>query len=707
MKTAQLHKLFHPRSIAIVGASRSKRKVGGIVLNNLLSERYPGRIYAINPNATQVQKQKSYDTVLELPEIVDIAVLTVPSQFIEEAVSECGQKGVKNIIVVSSGYSESGKDGVIKEFHLKKLINQYQLNLLGPNCLGLINARNNLNLSFANNPKKFSRGKISMISQSGAIGTAFLDWSATNNIEVSKFISLGNKAGLDELDFLNYLEQDKETEVILMYLENFADGRKFYELAKLITRKKPLVILKPGKNEAAEKAMSAHTGALATSDKVVDQALKDSGCIRVDSIEELFNITKLLAWQPVLKSNHVTVITNAGGVAIDAIDQLGENGLEVTSLPASLQSQLSKILKPAASTHNPVDLLGDALAQDYKAALEKVVKSTSTDCILVLLTPQLMTQSLQTAKYVNEIADKYKKVVLASFIGGEKVNVAQAFLTKEKLPHFAFSNDAATVLGKVWSWRKFVGSSTTSRLYYPTIVNPQLKASEGEMLDEKTAKKLFDKYEVKYLKSNIFENVREIRLKESKIKFPVVLKLVSPQLVHKTDIKAVRLPIYRKSELFQAAKELEAIALKKDLKDFKFEIQPFVFQKLELILGINKDPDQILTVANEQIVSSRGFGHIMLLGAGGIYTEVLDDSVLKLLPVNRADALEMLKSIKIGKVLFGARRQHYNYSALLKMMVNLSKLVEKNSNIKSLDINPVFVTENDAYAVDIKIFLQG
>lgn len=706
MNTAQIHKIFNPRSIAIIGASRSKKKVGGIILNNLLRERYNARVYVVNPNAVQVQKQKSYDTILEIPEVVDVAVITVPSQFVEDSILECGQKGVKNVIVVSSGYSESGAEGVVREFRLKELIDKYQLNLLGPNCLGLINARTNLNLSFANNPRKYSRGKISMISQSGAIGTAFLDWSSTNNIEVSKFISLGNKAGLDELDFLNYLEQDKDTEIILMYLENFTDGRKFYELAKLITRKKPLVILKPGKTEASEKAMAAHTGALATSDRIVNQALKDSGCIRVDSIEELFNITKLLAWQPTLKGNRVTIITNAGGVAIDAIDQLGEHGLEVSKLPASLQSQLASILKANASTHNPVDLLGDALAQDYKLALEKIVRSNSTDCIFILLTPQLMTESLQTAKFVNEIADKYKKVVLASFLGGAKVNVAQAFLTKEKLPHFAFANDAATVLGKIWNWRKFMQKTTSSRLYYPTIVNPQLKAQTGELLDVKTTKKLLDKYEVKYLKSNIFETIREIRLQESKIKFPLVLKLVSPQLVHKTEIKAVRLPIYRKNELFQAAKELEATAKKAKLESFKFEIQPFVFQKLELILGINKDPDKLQKIGSKEVIASKGFGHIMLLGAGGIYTEALDDTALKLLPVNRADALEMLKSVKIGKAVFGARRQHYNYPALLKMMVNLSKLIERNSNIKSLDINPVFVTENDVYAVDIKIFLE-
>lgn len=707
MKTAHIDKFFNPLSIAVIGASRSRKKVGGIVLANLLKNKYPGRIYAVNPNAMQVQKLQAFDSVMQIPQVVDIAVIAVPSDAVEEIVEDCGQKGIKNIIVISAGYAEAGKKGLQKELALRKLIDKYQLNLLGPNCLGVINARNNLNLSFASNPQKFSRGKVSFISQSGAIGTAFLDWSKSNNLEVSKFISLGNKAGLNELDFLNYLSQDKDTDIILLYLENFADGRKFYELAKLISARKPLVVLKPGKTESTSNAIAAHTGSLATNDRIIDQALKDSGCIRVDSIEELFNITKLLAWQPVLKGNNVTVITNAGGVAVETIDQLESNGLAVNQIPQDLQTKLAKVLKPSASTRNPIDLLGDALAREYKDALEHIVKSSSTDCVFVLLTPQMMTESLQTARFVNEVADENKKVVVASFVGGEKVNLAAAFLTKEKLPHFSFPNDAARVLGQVWSWRKSVGSSPNSRLNYPTIINPALKVSKkGEMLPEKETKKLLRKYDIKYLRSNIFKSIREIRLSESKISYPLVVKLTHPELAHKTDIKAVRLPIYHRSELYKALRELDAIARKKNLSDYKFELQPFIFEKLELILGINKDPDSIIALDGESYKQSSGFGHVMLLGAGGIYTEVLEDSTLKLLPVNRANALAMLKSIKTGKILFGARGRRYNYGALLKLMVNLSKLIERNYNIRSLDINPVFVTETDAYAVDVKIFVD-
>ncbi len=704
--SAHLLKFFNPKSIAVIGASRSKRKVGGVILRNLLSSHFPARVYVVNPNSVQVQKQKSYDTIMEVPEIVDTAIITIPSQFVEDVVEECGQKGVKNVIVISSGYSESGKDGLGRELRLKDLAHKYQINLLGPNCLGIIDARNNLNLSFASNPKRYSNGKVSMISQSGAIGTAFLDWANTNNLEVSKFISLGNKAGLNELDFLKYLEQDKDSEIILMYLENFSDGRQFFELAKKITRKKPIIVLKPGKTEASEVAMTAHTGSLASSDKIVDQALKDSGCIRVDSIEELFNITKILTWQPVLRGNQVVVLTNAGGVAIDAIDQLSQNGLEITNLPESLQTSLSKAMKSGSSTKNPIDLLGDALASDYKEALEKVVKSRTVNCVLVLLTPQFMTESLQTARYINDIADKHNKVVVASFLGGEKVKVAQAFLTKEKIPHFQFANDASVLLGKIWGWRKFLKKTISSRLNYPTIINPTLKVKKGEILDEKTTKKLLDKFDINYLKSSVFENFRAITLSEKNIKFPLVLKLVSPKLIHKTELKAVRLPIYKKSELFQNARELDAIAKKENLDDYKFEIQPFVFQKLEMILGINRDKDTIQKVGDREILKSKGFGHVLLLGAGGIYTEILEDSSLKFLPINRIEAMEMLESLKISKALFGARGRKYDTKGLLKMIANLSRLVEHNSNIKAIDMNPVFVTEDDVYAVDVKIFVE-
>ena len=705
MNAQNIKKLFSPRSVAIIGASRSTKKVGGIILNNLLKAKFSGKIYAINPNTTSVQKHTTYDSVAELPEIVDVAVIAIPSAYVQEAVEECAQKGVKNIIIISAGFMESGGDGPKRELELRKIVEKYKLNLLGPNCLGIINARNNLNLSFANSPKRYSKGKISMISQSGAIGTAFLDWTQSNNIEISKFISLGNKAGLSENEFIEYFRDDKETEIILLYIENFSDGRRFYELAKSITPEKPIVVLKPGKSEDTQKAMEAHTGSLASSDKIIERALEDSGCIRVEAIEELFNITKLLDWQPVPKGNNVTIITNAGGVGIDTIDQLSQNGLDVKALPDKVQAELAKHLKPEASTHNPIDLLGDALAQDYKLALKKIVKDKSIDSIFVLLTPQLMTESLLTAKYVNEIADKSKKLVMASFLGGDKVKIAKAFLTKEKLPHYEFTNDAASVLGKIWKWQKSIKTISKPKLYYPSILNSSLIAKKGEMLDEKTTLSLLKKFGISYIESKIYINSKEVRDSKN-IHFPVVLKLVAPALVHKTEFNAVRLPIYTQTELNRHLRDLDDIARKNDLKDTSFEIQPFIFNKIELILGISKDKASAIQVGKTEMLLSKGFGHTILVGTGGIYTEVIDDTALKLLPIDRTAALDMLKTVKVGKILFGERKRHFNYKAVLSLMVNLSKMIEKNSNITSLDINPVFVTEHDAYAVDVKIFVD-
>lgn len=705
MNTAQIHKLFDPKSIAVIGASRSTKKVGGIILNNLISHNFRARIYPVNPNSDKIQGLTAYNSVLSIQETVDVAIIAIPGAYVEDVVEECGQKGIKNVIILSAGYSESGKEGLQRELRLRNIIHKYQLNLLGPNCLGLIDARSNLNLSFADSPSSYSKGKVSFISQSGAIGTAFLDWSNSNNLEISKFVSLGNKTGLNEIDFIKYFYEDPETKIILLYLENFSDGRKFFELAKLVTKTKPIIVLKPGKNESTVKAMSAHTGSLASNEKVVDVALNDSGCIRVDSIEELFNITKILDWQPALKGNKVTIITNAGGVAIEAIDQLESNNLKVVELEANIRDKLSKVLKKSSSTRNPVDLLGDALASDYKSALEKVVKDVETDAILVLLTPQLMTQSLLTAKYLNGIADKNNKVVLACFLGGEKVKLAQAYLSKEKIPNFAYTNDAAVVLGRVWSWKERLKLVSGSRYHYPTIINTNLKVDvKGEMLAENSTKKLLDKYGIKYLKSRTYDSVSALDRNSTKLKYPLVIKLIHPELIHKTDIKAVRLPIYKRIELLNAARDLSKIARDKKLDRYKLEVQPFVFKKMELILGVKKDPDSYNQSNGERHLQARGFGHTIVLGAGGIYTEVLSDVAIKLLPINRVDALEMLKSLKIGKVLLGERNQHFDYKELLVMMVNLSKLIEKNQNINSLDFNPVFVTETEAYAVDIKVF---
>lgn len=706
MNSASLKKLFNPKSVAVIGASRSKKKVGGVILSNLLIDNNKLRIYAVNPNASQVQGEKTYDSVIKIPEVVDVVIVAVPVDFVNEAVQDSAIKGVKNIIIISAGYSETGKEGFEKELELRKLKKKYQLNILGPNCLGLINARANINLSFADTQHKYSKGKVSLVSQSGAVGTAFLDWAAKHNVEISKFISLGNKLDLNENDFLSYFDEDKDTEVILLYLESFADGRKFYELARKITPNKPIVVLKPGKSETTSKAMSAHTGALSSNDKIVEQALKDSGCIRVDSIEDLFNITKILLWQPEMKSNNTLIITNAGGVAIDTIDQLTNYGLEIKETPSNIQKKLQIGLKPSSSSKNPVDLLGDALADDYKIALKEVILSKEIDIIYVLLTPQLMTESLQTAKFVNNLADKHKKIVVASFVGGEKVSKAVAYLDKEKLPHFDFPVDGARVLGEVWGWKKYIKNPISSRLNYPTIVNKSLKTSgQDKIIDSEQTKKLLKKFDINYLESLFYRSIADVRKQEAKLKYPLVAKLSHPELIHKSDVKAVKLPIYKSSELFKALNELEKLGLELDLKDFKFELQHFIFQKLELILGINKDADQTKEVGGDKVTLTKGFGHVMVLGAGGIYTEVLDDSALKLLPINRPAALEMLKSTKISEILFGARNQHYNYKALLNMMLNLSKLIEKNSNITALDINPVFVTEHDAYAADVKIFV--
>lgn len=705
MNTVQIQKLFNPRSIAIIGASRSKEKVGGVILENLLSHRYRGRIYPVNPHCEKVQGLSSYDSVLFLPEIVDVAIIAIPADAVNSVVEECGQKGIKNLIVLSAGYSEAGEVGLQREFALERLVTKYQINLLGPNCLGLINAKLNINLSFASSPSSFSKGKVSLISQSGAIGTAFLDWAKANRVEVSKFISLGNKIGLNEIDFIKYLHQDKDTEIILLYIENFSDGRKFYELCKLVTKDKPVVVLKPGKNKATMEAMAAHTGSMASNDKIIDVALDNSGCIRVDSIEELFNISKLLDWQPTLQGNEVAIITNAGGVAIEAVDQLESNGLKVKELGRDVRKKLDKAMNKSASSRNPVDLLGDALALDYKVALENVIKDEDIDIILVLLTPQLMTEALATARYLNEIADRSKKVVLACFLGGEKVSVAQGFLSKEKIPHYPFVNDAAVILGKVWQWKLRRKSISTSRFRYPTIINSEIMvAKKGEMLDELKVKKLLNRYDIQYLQSSIASSLKNIEKAALKIKFPLVIKLIHPNLIHKTELKAVRLPIYRKSELLLAARELAEVARMNSLDGYKFELQPFVFNKIELILGIKKDSDSVLKLKGQEMIRTKGFGHVIAIGAGGIYAEVLSDIALRLLPITRLEAREMLQSSKIGKILLGERKQTYDYRGLLTMMVNLGKLIEKNNNIDSIDINPVFVTESNTYAVDVKIF---
>ncbi|MCA9383214.1 acetate--CoA ligase family protein, partial [Candidatus Dojkabacteria bacterium] len=497
-------------------------------------------------------------------------------------------------------------------------------------------------------------------------------------------------------------------DAIMMYLEDFVDGNKFFKLAQQVTAKKPIILLKPGTSSEAKKAISSHTGSIAQDSKIVKTALTQSGCLQVETVEELFDITKLLSWQPALRGNNIAVVTNAGGVGIQTVDDLERNGLNVTTLDKATEKELASELPKEANIHNPIDVLGDALADRYKEVLNTVMEDKNVDGILVILTPQQVTQSLLTARYVNEIADAHQKTVVTSFVGGESIEDAVALLAQEKIPQFDYPNDAARALGLTWIWAKRksnVEKITEGQHKFPTIVNSALKGSKrNHMVDLKLAQSIFIKHDLPLLPSVVSDDLEVLEQGARNMNYPVVLKLVHPGLIHKTEFKAVRLDIKDKKELDEQYRELKKIAAKAKLNGAKYEVQPFIKDKLELIIGIKKDEDQILELKGRKYIKNKGFGHFLIFGAGGIYAEVYEDVSLRMFPLNEYEIREMISETKVSKILRGARGKSYNEKGVVEFLLKLNELIAKNNNIREVDINPLFVSENNVYIADLKLF---
>lgn len=684
-----IDKLFNPHSIAVVGASRDTDKVGGVILANILHSKYKGDVYAVNPNANKVQGLKSYSNISQIEGKVDLAVIAIPAKFVSEVLKECGVKGIQNVVIISAGYGEGDEGGLERQHEVMQIAEKFHLNILGPNCLGFINKSINLNASFGKTPEKL--GKVLFASQSGAMGTAFLDWIEEVHLGIKEFISLGNKAVVDEVDILKYAAAQKsQLSSILLYLENFVRGREFFEEARILGKELPIIVLKAGVSEEAQKAISTHTGAIVSDKKVVATALKQANVIKVNTIEEMYNLAMMFEWQPLPKGNRVAIVTNAGGVAVHLVDELEANGLEVDTFSVAEQKILKTGLPETASAANPIDLLGDALADRYKQVLDKVIKSKNVDIVVVVLTPQLMTESALTAKYVNDIADKHDTTVITTFVGGEDIQEAEEVLYKEKIPQFEYPGDAARALGLLWKWVK--NRDNIKLLKHPTrfYVNKQLQAEPGQALPLEQARKLFREFNIPLMPAGIGVSLGELKKLAKNIHYPLVLKLSHPSLLHKTELNAVELDLSDEAELEEAFNNLERIAKKQKLVDYSYEMQPFVEDKLEIIIGSKKD---------------KGFGQVITFGSGGIYAEVYHDLAAKLVPLNKNDIEAIIAETKIHQILKGARGKKYNLEAVKQVLSSLSKLLEYNSNIKELDINPLFVTEKEAFAVDIKILL--
>ncbi|HTF99851.1 MAG TPA: acetate--CoA ligase family protein [Nitrospirota bacterium] len=694
-----LESLFHPRAVAVIGASADAKKVGHAVLNNLVKFKFSGAIYPVNPQCSEILCQKAYPKLADIPGEVDLAIVVIPAKFVPGALRECGAKGVKSAIILSAGFKEAGKDGTLLEEEIKIIAREQGIRLLGPNCLGLINTANDMNATFA--ADMLPKGRIGFFSQSGAMGIAIMDWAIGNDIGFSKFISLGNKADLSEIDFIEYFMNDPETNMILGYIEDVVDGRRFMDIAQKATKVKPIILLKSGGTAAGARAASSHTGALAGSDTAFDAAFKQTGIMRAQGVQDLFDTALAFTEGKVPAGKGLLVVTNAGGPGIIAADSAERMGVELPHMTKTSIEAMATKLPPNATLFNPVDVIGDATSARYAAVLEQAAKDPNVDAMLVILTPQAMTDVEQTADAAIAAAKTTDKPVIACFMGEARVRSAINKLKKASIPNFSYPELAIKAFRRLvdhWVWKNYPTEEVVSGWYNfdaaAATVSSILKSGSYQV-GEDEAMQILTYYGFRFPKRALAKTSREAAQLAAKIGFPVVMKISSPDILHKTDVGGVRVNVKTTQEAEDAFTEITSNA-RRIMRDAFIKgvlISEMVRGGKEVILGVTYD---------------RTFGHMIMFGLGGIYVEVLKDVAFRIVPVARRDALAMVSEIRTAGLLRGARGEKpADIDAIANNIVNLSNLINDFPEIQELDINPLSVLEKGAVALDARIIFKS
>lgn len=695
-----LEPLLYPESIAVIGASRTPGKVGHDILANLIKNKFAGTIVPINPSAEELLGLPCYKNLSDYNGIIDLSIIAVPKTTVFDAVKMSVKAGAKAIAIITSGFKETGAEGAELENRIAEFCKSRNIRLLGPNCLGLINTDHNMNASFAGIMPQ--EGPISVVSQSGALITSILDSAAGRHLGLAKVISIGNKADLSEVDLLQALARDEQTKVIVGYLEDISSGDEFVKAADEASSNKPVIILKAGNTEAGLKAASSHTGVLAGKETAYAAAFKRSGVVRADTFDSLFDYATAFAMQPLPKGNKVLIITNAGGPGTMAADAVEKAGLLVAELDRNTASALRSKLPSAASTGNPIDVLGDAGPERYTAALTAAQDDDDVDAILVILTPQAMTKPAEIAR---AIASNLKgdKPVVASFMGGKSVMPGRDELVAAGLPDYDSPERAVLALKAMceyagWKRRptRIVTRFSVNRRRVERIITRRLRTGNVQ-LGEVKAKSILQAYGFQipdgYLATNTAESV-EIA---ERIGFPIAMKIVSPDIIHKSDLGGVRLNVHN-SEAVRDAYDLMMLRIGQKAPQAWIEgiyVEKMLDKGLEVIIGMTRDPQ---------------FGPMLMFGLGGIFVEVMKDVTFHLAPITSDEAIQMLKSTRSYEILQGKRGQKgVDLTAIATGLQRISQLGRDFPQIVELDINPFIVGEmgTEPIVADARITLQS
>jgi acetyl coenzyme A synthetase (ADP forming)-like protein len=714
MLPRDLTSFLFPKSVAVVGASRSPEKVGAVVLKNIIESKFTGTIYPVNPNTRNIGELQCFPDIRSLPEAVDLVLVAVPAALVADTLNQIGEKKIKNVVVFSAGYKETGTEGEKMEEELVKTAKKYDLNLLGPNCMGFVNNLCPINASFGQTVNL--PGNLRFVSQSGAIAASMLDWCQSVGLGFSQFVTLGNKAVLGENDFLLYFQNCAKdlpandeglsaVHPIALYLESISDGPEFVKMTTQLGKTEPIFIIKPGKTPAAAKAMQSHTGAIAGEDDILDAALKQAGVIRCQSMEDFFDLARGFAWEEAPVGRKVAIVSNAGGAGVISADAVAASGLMLAQFDEQTREKLMQVLPRSASILNPVDVLGDALAQRYADASRIILETNLADSLLIILTPQMMTQVENTARVIGELSRKYKKPIFCSFIGGGLVYEGEQILNQSKIPSFRFPERAISAIGAMCGWQeqKSQPAVTVTAESQEAGDRERIKKVIGEVL--KTSSRSLDSLQANEVVSALgiatpatmaVENVEQAKTFAGQNGWPVVLKLVSPGMLHKAALGGVVANIWNEGELELAWDRLshKIAELPSQAKEgLRYQIQKDVTSGIEVIVGIKMDPT---------------FGPVLLFGAGGQLAELVADKNLKILPINIGQAEELVGNSKVYKLLRDRPGEPpYALDKLYKLIVKLTGIIPLVPEATDIEINPVIITANDVWAVDCKMLLAG
>ncbi len=699
--SASVLPIFYPRSIAVIGASRNRAAIGGRLFHNLVKGNFSGPVFPVNPKADVVNSVRAYRSVVDIPDPVDLAFIVVPARFAVDAVKECADKGVRGIVMITAGFSELGEEGRRMEQELLDVVRSAGMRMVGPNCMGVLNTDVAVSMDGTFAPVFPPRGNVAMSSQSGALGIAILDYALRNNIGISTFVSVGNKADVSGNDLLLYWEGDPATDVIVLYLESFGNPRRFARVAKRIARKKPIVAVKSGRTQAGTRAASSHTGALASADVAVDALFNQTGVIRTNTLEELFDVTVLLANQPVPAGRRVGVITNAGGPGILAADALESNGLALPEFSTELQAELRKVLSEEASTRNPVDLIASAGATEYAHCLNAMLESDEVDAVIASYIPASPHGTVEVAAALREAAARNhgKKTFLSVFMSYEDPSDLLAG-EDVRIPTYLFPEAAAVALARAVRYGEWLD---TPEGEFPSFDDLQVEAGraivakalermgpEGGWMEPGEVEGVLGSFGILLPRSEVVHTAEEAVKVAADIGRPVAVKVISPSALHKSDLGGVLLGLRGDEAVHEAFEKVTSVVDEVE----GVLIQEMVTSGHEVLVGMTEDPL---------------FGPLIVFGMGGVLVELVGDVSFRITPVTDLEAAEMVREIKSARLLEGYRSYPAgDIPAVEEVILRVSALADSIPEIREMDLNPVMVLApgEGAKAVDARIRIE-